>query len=309
MALLFKSDASRVEHWIAAFRRQAPEIDLRVFPEIGDPASIDYALLWQPPPGLMATLPNLKVVFSVGAGVDHLMRDPELPRHLPLVRMVEPGLTAGMSEFVVMSVLMHHRFMLDYRLQQQQARWEEIQQIPAEQRGVAVLGLGEMGLDALRKLRPFGFKLLGWSRTPREVPGVECFHGPDGLARLLPRAEILVCLLPLTDETRGLLDARLFGQLPKGAILINAGRGGQQNEADILAALDSGQLGGATLDVFQQEPLPASSPLWRHPRVIVTPHVAAMTMAETAVAEVIANIRRYERGEALHSVVDLARGY
>jgi len=309
MALLFKADNSRLGNWVEAFRRQAPEIELRVFPEVGDPAQVDYALLWAPPPGLMAGLPNLRVVFSLGAGIDHLLRDPELPRQLPLVRMVEPGLTAGMAEYVVMSVLMHHRFMIDYLALQRQGKWEEIQQIASEERTVAVLGLGEMGLESLRKLQPFGFKLLGWSRTAKQVPGVECFHGAEGLKRLLPRAEILVCLLPLTPETHGLLDARLFAQLPRGAVLINAGRGLQQNEADILAALDSGQLGGASLDVYHEEPGAAAGPLWRHPRVVATPHVAAMTMAETAVAAVIANIKRYERGEALHNVVELARGY
>ncbi len=309
MALLLKSDATRVTHWFDAFSDQAPDIEVRGFPELGRREDIEYALLWQPPPGLLATLPNLKVVFSVGAGIDHLLRDPELPRALPLVRMVESGLTDGMSEYVVMSVLLHHRFMLDYRRQQQAGVWEEIQQIGAEQRTVAVLGLGEMGQDALRKLGVFGFKLLGWSRTAKQLPGVECFHGPEGLKAMLPRTEILVCLLPLTDETRGLLDARLFAQLPQGAVLINAGRGGHQNEADLLAALDSGQLSGASLDVYQQEPGAAGGPLWQHPRVVATPHVAAMTMARTAVASVIANIRRFEAGQPMQNVVDLNRGY
>lgn len=309
MALLLKSDATRLTLWYDAFQSQAPELEVRTYPELGRREDIEYALLWQPPPGLLATLPNLKVVFSVGAGIDHLLKDPELPRHLPLVRMVEDGLTAGMSEYVVMSVLLHHRFMLDYRLQQQAGKWEEIQQIAADQRTVAVLGMGEMGQDALRKLGVFGFKRLGWSRTPKEMPGVECFHGAEGLKALLPRAEILVCLLPLTDGTRGLLNADLFSRLPRGAALINAGRGGHQDEAALLAALDSGQLSGASLDVYQQEPGAAGGPLWKHPRIIATPHVAAMTMAPTAVASVVANIRRFEAGQPMQNVVDLSRQY
>lgn len=309
MALLLKSDATRLTLWYDAFHAQAPELEVRTYPELGRREDIEYALLWQPPPGLLATLPNLKVVFSVGAGIDHLLKDPELPRHLPLVRMVEDGLTAGMSEYVVMSVLLHHRFMIDYRLQQQAGKWEEIQQIAADQRTVAVLGMGEMGQDALKKLGVFGFKRLGWSRTPKEMPGVECFHGAEGLKALLPRAEILVCLLPLTDGTRGLLNADLFSRLPRGAALINAGRGGHQDETALLAALDSGQLSGASLDVYQQEPGAAGGPLWKHPRIIATPHVAAMTMAPTAVASVVANIRRFEAGQPMQNVVDLSRQY
>ena len=309
MAILIKSDAGRVSLWVDALRRQLPEQEPRVFPDLGAKEEIDYALVWRPPAGLLATLPNLKAVFSVGAGVDHLASDPELPRHLPLVRMVEPGLTAGMSEFVVMSVLMHHRFMLDYRAQQDRKEWEEIQQIPAEARGVAFLGLGALAGDAVAKLRPFGFRLMGWSRSPKAIEGVEAFHGPEGLRAMLPQADILISLLPLTAETRNLIDARLLAQLPRGAALVSVGRGQQVVEADLLAALDSGQVGGATLDVFQEEPLPPSSPFWTHPRVIVTPHVAAMTMADTAVAQVVANIRRLEAGEAPLNRVDLDRGY
>lgn len=307
--VLFKSDASRVDHWVEAFAEQAPEIELRVYPEVGRREDIDYALLWQPPPGLLASLPKLRAVFSVGAGIDHLMSDPNLPRHLPLVRMVEPGLSEGMSEYVAMHVLMHHRFFLDYQAQQRAHVWEEIQQIPTAERRVGILGLGALGVRSVERLRPFGFQLLGWSREPKSIDGVACFHGIEGLWRMLPQSDILVSLLPLTPETRNLLDKRVFDALPKGASFINAARGGQQVEADLLDALASGQLAGASLDVFQQEPLPPDSPFWDHPRVLLTPHVAAMTMAPTAVAQVIANIRRFERGEPLKNTVDLQRGY
>ena len=309
MALLFKTDASRADDWVCAFAEQAPEIELRVFPELGRAEDIDYALVWQPPPGLLARLPNLRAVFSVGAGIDHLASDPALPRHLPLVRMVEPGLSEGMSEYVAMSVLLHHRFFLDYQAQQKARVWEEIQQVPAAERRVGILGLGALGLACVEKLRPFGFQLLGWSRAAKAVSGVTCFHGTEGLWQMLPQSDILVSLLPLTPATRNLLDRRVFAALPRGAYLINAARGGQQVEQDLLDALASGQLAGASLDVFQQEPLPPDSPFWDHPRVLLTPHVAAMTMAKTAVAEVIANIRRFEQGQPLHNTVDLERGY
>ncbi len=309
MAILVKSDAGRVSYWVDALRQQLPGQEVRVFPEVGKAEEIDYALVWRPPAGLMASLPKLKAIFSVGAGVDHLSSDPDLPQGVPLVRMVEPGLTAGMTEFVVMNVLMHHRFVLDYLAQQRAQRWEEIQQLPAATRGVAFLGLGALASDALEKLQPFGFRLMGWSRSEKIMQGVDCYHGAEGLAAMLPQADILVCLLPLTKETEGLLDAALFAQLPRGAALISVGRGQQVVEADLLAALESGQVGGASLDVFHQEPLPASSPFWRHPRVLLTPHTAAMTMAETAVAEVVANIHRIEAGQPPLNVVDRQRGY
>ncbi len=308
MALLLKSDIERGTAWQDALAAVDPSLDLRVWPELGAAEEIDYALVWAPPRGLLASLPNLKVVFSVGAGVDHFASDPELP-DLPVVRMVETGLTEGMTEFVVMSVLQHHRFMIDYALQQKERQWHVIQQIAAGRRRVGMMGLGVLGRDALEKLRPFGFALRGWSRSPKRIGGVDCFHGDEGLRDFLAGCDILVCLLPLTDETRGILNAETFGRLPPGAALINAARGGHQVEDDILAALDSGQLSGATLDVFNREPLPAESPLWAHPRIVLTPHAAAMTMPETACVAVVESIRRYEAGQPLENLIDWSRGY
>ena len=308
MAILLKSDIDRGDVWQRALSEQAPDMDLRVWPEMGTLEEIDYALVWGPPRGLLASLPNLKVIFSVGAGIDHFASDPELP-DLPVVRMVETGLTEGMTEFVVMSVLQHHRSMLDYAQQQRDRHWREIPQVAPQGRRVGVLGLGVLGGDAVEKLKPFGFDLLGWSRSPKDIAGVRCFHGWEQLADFLGGCDILVCLLPLTEETRGILNAEAFAALPRGAALINVARGGHQVEDDILAALDSGQLSGATLDVFNQEPLPPEHPLWAHPRVILTPHAAAATMPETAVTYVIENIKRFEAGEALENVVDWSRGY
>lgn len=306
--LLFKSDIERGGLWLDAFAEQAPDLKVEVWPYEGDPAAIDYALVWSPPPGELKRYPNLKVIFSVGAGIDHLKNDPELP-DLPVVRMVEPGLTAGMTEYVVWAVLHHHRFMLDYAEQQRERRWDELNQIAANRRRVGILGLGHLGQDAAEKLAVFGFQLSGWSRTPKQVPGVACHHGDDGLRAFLAETEILVALLPWTAETDGILNAETLGLLPKGAAVINVGRGGLQVEEDLLAALDSGQLSGATLDVFREEPLPADSPFYSHPRVVVTPHIASMTIPETAVAAVLKQIRRCEAGEALQHTVDFERGY
>ncbi|HLS69595.1 MAG TPA: glyoxylate/hydroxypyruvate reductase A, partial [Kiloniellales bacterium] len=242
-------------------------------------------------------------------GVDHIAADPQRPKHLPVVRMVEEGLTAGMTEFVVMQVLFHHRDMLTYQRQAKERLWQEISAIPAHQRRVSILGLGVLGQDAARMLVRFGFDVAGWSRSPKQVEGVACYHGSQGLEEMLPRSDILVCLLPLTPDTRGILDADLFAKLPRGACVINVGRGGHQVEQDLLAALQSGQLREATLDVFEEEPLPSDSALWDHPQVVVTPHIASMTMPDTAAKSVAENIMRMEAGQPPLNVVDFELGY
>lgn len=309
MTLLFKTDIERHDTWLPALRKHLQGREVRLWPDIGNKADIEYALVWQPPPGFLASLPNLKAIFSIGAGIDHIVADPERPAHLPVIRMVEEGLTAGMTEFVVMQVLYHHRHMLEYRAQAEQRIWREISAVPAWERRVSILGLGVLGQDAAEKLAGLGFDVAGWSRTAKEVPGVTCYHGEDGLEALLQRSDILVCLLPLTEATQGILNADLFAKLPRGACLINVGRGGHQVEADILAALESGQLKEATLDVFQEEPLPMDSPLWSHPKVVMTPHIASMTVPDTAARSVAENLARIEAGQPPLNVVNFDRGY
>ena len=309
MALLLKTDIERGDAWHVAFRAQAPDIEIRDWPHDGDPAEIEFALVWQPTRGELRAYPNLKAIFSIGAGIDHLSSDPDLPEGVPIVRMVEPGLTAGMVEFVVMSVLYHHRFMLDYAAQARDKVWREIPQIPTQRRRVGIMGLGVLGRAAGEALAGFGFDMAGWSRTAKDVPGIATFHGQDGLTPFLNRSDIVVSLLPLTAETTGIINAQTLGALPRGAVLISVGRGAHVVEADLLAALDSGQLGGTTLDVFQTEPLPADSPFWDHPRVVVVPHIASMTIPDSAAEAVIANIRRIQAGQPPEHVVDLKRGY
>ena len=309
MALLFKTDYDRGGAWERAFATIDPGLELRAWPDVGDPGSIDYALIWKPPPGELKRYANLKAIFSMGAGIDHLASDPELPKTVPVVRMVEPGLTAGMTEYVVMSVIYHHRFMVDYDVKRRAGVWEELSQVSAQTRRVGMLGIGELGRDAAEKLKLFGFPLSGWSRTAKDLPGVTCHHGPAGLQAFLAETDILVCLLPLTPETRGILNAETLAALPKGAAVINVARGGHLIEDDLLAALGSGHISGATLDVFQEEPLPKGHPFWAHPRIVLTPHIASMTIPESAAQAVIDNIRRLEAGEAMIGVVDWEQGY
>ncbi|MCZ6496353.1 MAG: glyoxylate/hydroxypyruvate reductase A [Alphaproteobacteria bacterium] len=309
MALLFKSDIDRGDSWRRVLLELEPGLDLREWPEIGDPNDIEYALVWKPPQGELKTYPNLKAIFSLGAGIDHLASDPELPKDVPVVRMVEPGLTAGMTEFVIMSVLYHHRFMLDYAAQARAHQWREIDQVPAWERRVGIMGLGVLGGDAAEALVGLRFDVAGWSGSPKNLPGVTSFHGADGFLPFLNRSDILVCLLPLTPETEGILDASAFAALPSGAALINAARGGHVVEADLLAALDSGALGAATLDVFDTEPLPQGHPFWAHPRVRVTPHVAAITYGDTTAREIALNIKRFRAGAPMSGLVDRRRHY
>jgi len=309
MALLFRSTVDSAARWRAQLTRLTQELEVRVWPEIGNPAEIDYALVWRPEPGFLASLPNLKLILSLGAGVDHLLGDPQLPQHLPIVRLVDPHMTAAMSEYVVLQVLRLHRRDLEYRTQQQAVVWRELDQQNAVERRVGILGLGELGRDAAKKLRALGFDVAGWSRGERTVPGVASYAGANGLPQLLCRSEILVCLLPLTAETEGILNARNLGLLPKGAALVNAARGAHLVEEDLLAALASGQISAAVLDVFREEPLPADHPFWHHPRIVITPHVAAFTNPATAAPIILDNIRRFEEGRPLLNQIDPARGY
>ena len=309
MALIFRTEFSRVAAWREAFKRHMPDLDFRVWDEPGDIADIEFALVWKPPRGVLRTFPNLRVIFSIGAGVDHLFSDPELPDGVPVVRMIEPELTRGMTEYVVLHVLRHHRHQHEMAANQRECKWQQVITPTAPLRKVGIMGLGELGATAAKVLASLEFDVAGWSRRGKDIPGVDSFHGADGLGRFLARSEILVCLLPLTPDTENILDANLFAKLPKGASLINAARGGHQVEQDIMAALDSGQLSEVTLDVFRSEPLPTDHPFWAHPRVTITPHNASVTDPDSAVRQVVENIRRARRGEPLPNIVDPKAGY
>ncbi len=314
MTLLIACQQSSRDGFADGLRELGPTLDVRIWPDAGDLAGIRYALVWKPPQGVLASLPNLKVVFSIGAGVDHVLGQSGLP-DVPLVRFVDPNLTMRMGEYVCMNVLMHHRRVRDYAELQSQATWKEVWPQPgANELRVGVMGLGVLGCDAVAKLAMLGYRMAGWSRSQKKIEGVECFAGEDGLKPFLARTDILVCLLPHTPDTDGLLNTELFsglardGPLP-GPVLINAGRGKLQVEADILKSLETGDLWAASLDVFEEEPLPSASPLWAHPRVIITPHNASISDDMAVCRYVVEQIARYEKGEPLENVVDLKQGY
>ena len=313
MSILVAVKGWSPDHWVDALRSAGGGRKVEVAPDVADPAAIRYALVWKPEPGYLAGLPNLEVVFSLGAGVDHLTSDPELP-DLPVVRIVDPDLTMRMTEWVVLQVLLHHRQHRAYEAFQAERTWHSLRQWSARDVRVGVMGLGVLGLDAARALKHLGFQVAGWSRSVKSEPGIDCYNGEEGLAHFLARTDILVVLLPLTDDTRGILDAGLIGRLATdgplgGPVLINAGRGGLQVEADVDAALRDGRLRAASLDVFATEPLPADSPLWTAPNLVITPHVAAESDPVALSAYVMRQIDAYERGEPLQHLVDRRRGY
>ncbi len=309
MALLFISFVEDIDDWRRQFARVLPADEFRVWPDTGAREDIEFLLVWRPPRGSMKGFANLKAVLNMGAGVDYLLADPDLPRDIPLVRLVDKGLTDGMVEFVLHAVLHFHRDFHRYRDMQARREWAEIPQAAASDRRIGILGFGRLGQAAARHLRALGFSVAGWSRTRKTLPGVKSFAGAAEMDDFLACSDILVCLAPHTPETEGLVNAGTLARLPKGAYLINAGRGGLTVEADVLAALDSGQLGGAWLDVFRAEPLPADSRFWTHPKVIVTPHVGAITLPGPAALEIADNIRRIRSGLHPNGLVDWGRGY
>lgn len=310
MAVLLATKANAMGEWRRCLAALDPALDLRLFPDAGAPEEIEAAVVWTSHD--MAELrryPNLRLIVSMGAGVDHLLRPPGPPPGVPVARLVDRLLTSAMSEWVLLNLLRFHRQDQAYRAQQAARVWEELLAPATEATPVGILGLGALGGDAARKLGALGFPVLGWSRREKALAGVRGFHGEAGLRAMLPQCRFLVCLLPLTPETRGIVNARTLALLPRGAYVLNAARGGHVEDAALLAALASGQVAGAALDVFEPEPLPPEHPYWAHRRVVMTPHAASITIPASVAPQVVENLRRLTRGEPLLNLVDFAAGY
>lgn len=308
-ALLFSSRLDDPVGWSRALKAEMPELEVRVSPELGNRADIETALVWKAPPGELASLPNLRLITNLGAGVDPILADPTIPPHIPVARLGDAVMAQMMAQFVTFAVLRHYRGIARYERQQRERRWEYVLPRASYEVPVGVMGIGLLGGAAARMLVGIGFPVAGWGRSPRTLEGVETFHGPGGLGAFLARTEILVCLLPLTRETRHIVNRDVLYRLPRGAKLINCGRGGTVDEAALLAALQDGQIAEATLDVFETEPLPADHPFWGMDQVLVVPHIGSIAVPEVTARDVVENIRRLRTGRALRNIVDRARGY
>lgn len=309
--LYFYLDEPGWEIWQPAFEAAIPGVDFRNYPDWGSPdEGPAYLFAWEPELGLIAKYPNIKAIFSLGAGVDHLTRDPSLPKDIPIIRMSDDGLKEGMAEFMLMTVLMHQRYMPRMLAAQRKREWRRMYPPLASDVRVGILGYGALGKYCAQALKPLGYQIAAWSRSSKPAEeGIEHFSGERQFETFLKRTDILVGLLPSTPETTNLLNRETMGLMPKYASIINAGRGTLINLKDLVDLLDSGHLSAATLDVFVEEPLAKDSPLWGHDKIIITPHIASITRPKTAAEYVARNIKKIEAGMQPENVLDRQKGY
>ena len=308
MAFLILAPSSRTSAWEKEIRKAQPDLDLRVWPDTGDPDDVTFALCWKHPPGVLNRFSNLKCIASMGAGVDHLMQDRQLPQ-VPVVRVVDPSMARSMTEYLLMAVLFRMRQLDRYWQDQLQRIWHPRVPEQAASVRIGIMGLGQLGSDAARAFSSLHFPVSAWSRTPKTVDGVDTFSGEAGFAPFLSRLRVLICLLPLTEKTRGILNRQTFKLLPDGVYLINSARGEHLVEEDLLTALDSGKLSGACLDVFRTEPLPPEHPFWGRPEITITPHISSLTNPKAVCPGIVDNYRRMQSGLPLRHLVDRKRGY
>ena len=309
MALIIVMPGFSATSWVSQFRALEPSLDIRVWPDTGAKDEIDFAVTWRHPRGEFISYPNLKCIASLGAGVDHILSDPDLPPSVPVTRVIDPSMYHSMSEFVVMAVLNHCRHFDMYLTNQIHCKWKPKIPILARDIRIGVMGLGQLGADAAQKLTGLGFRVAGWRRNYKKLDNIQTFAGDETLTDFLSQTNILICLLPLTPATKNILNRNTFNALQPGAYIINVARGEHLVESDLLDALESGQLSGACLDVFRTEPLPEDHPFWRHPKIIVTPHISSLTNPGAVAPQIIENYRRVKSGISLLNVVDVKRGY
>ena len=306
MAIILISAYQDYATWRETFATLLPGVELRHWPDCGEVADIEMAMSWKAPKGALQTLPNLRLICSLGQGVDHLFLHDDLPSGVPIVRLVDDGMVRQMTAYILAAVTRRMCRMVEYEAARE---WRPLDAYDPAKTTVGVLGLGALGRDLAENLVSLGFNVRGWSRNPAFIPGAECLHGRGALAEMLGPCDMVCCLLALTSETRGILNRDSFAAMKPGAYVINSARGGHLVTADLLAAINTGQIDGATLDVFEEEPLPADSPLWDHPKITVTPHISAVTLAYSCAGQIADNYKRMKAGQPLLNAVDPAREY
>ncbi|HAK45882.1 MAG TPA: glyoxylate/hydroxypyruvate reductase A, partial [Spirochaeta sp.] len=295
MSLVIISKKSNQGIWEKALKSLDPELDVSIYPDDINREEVDFALVWHPPLGVFNEYPNLKCIASTGAGVDHILKDPDLPKDVVLTRVVDPLLTQDMTSYLLAQVMCHTRNVSHYKLLQTKNEWQPKRYHDKTKITIGIMGYGELGRDAGEKFKSLGFNVIGWANSAKNIDGIKIFVGDDEFSGFLNKSDILICLLPLTPATLNILNRKTFSQLPKGAFIINVARGEHLVVDDLIEAIDTGQLSGACLDVFRQEPLPKEHLFWRHPRVTVTPHIASITSPESVAPQIIENYRRLER--------------
>jgi glyoxylate/hydroxypyruvate reductase A len=309
VAILFSSKWDSYTDWATEIHKLKPDLQVFEYPDAGSTEAIEMALIWDPPEDGFAAYPNLKAIMLTGAGVEHILGHPDLPAGIPIARNVDPGLAATMTDYITAAVLRYHRQLDLYERRSREGNWDYHKPPRVEDCRVGIMGLGALGSHAARHLADLGFNVAGWSRSKKEIDSVECFHGRSELTSFLNRTDILVCLLPSTSATAGIINAETLAALPKGAHIVNVARGAHIVDDDLLAALASEHIAGATLDVFDEEPLPSEHRFWRHENILITPHIAAIGSARTSAPQVVENLRRARAGEPLLNQVDVAAGY
>lgn len=298
-----------VEPWIEALHKVDPRLDIRIFPKDSHREEIDFALTWRHPHGIFKDYPNLKCISSMGAGVDHLLRDPDLPSAVTITRLVDPYLAQDMAEFVLALIMNHLRDLNSYKIKQTQKIWKPAWYLRIKDVNVGVMGIGAIGKQVASELQRAGFNVTGWARTKKDLATMQTYAGVGEFAKFLNGANILVCVLPLTQETKGILNNNTFKMLPKNAFVINVGRGEHLVEKELLQFIADGHLSGASLDVFAEEPLPPTNALWNHPRINITPHIASLTDPDSVAPQIVDNYYRMKEGKPLMNVVSIEKGY
>ena len=309
MAIVLIRQDSKITAWKDALLSANPQLKVYSYLEEHPKEEITMALIWKHPKGSLALYPNLKCIASAGAGVDYIFEDPTVPEHIPITRLVDPYLASDMSEHVLAVIFAELKNFNTYKIQQTQALWKTKEYRRIADVTVGIMGLGALGALTGKDLAKAGFNVQGWSRSEKAIDGIITFAGDSGLQKFLKKTDFLVCLLPLTPDTSGILNSSLFKELPKGAYIINVARGGHVVDNDLLEQLDNNHLSGACLDVYHQEPLPSSHGFWKHPKIFMTPHYASVSDTNSVIPQILENYKNLDKRNALMNVVNREKGY